>query len=196
MNVVPLRIITRQESVQVSNSPQTPVKKKSIFAPWLSLQRKMEVPSLDWLNSKSCGQRLRSTWYVSHWFSLKIVLPFFFVDSIAKSTCGASPLGTVQRTGRGRQWLYEFFRDAHGRRGCWFVLHTCDLPPQRGLFSLAVQHQSFLFCMFCVWTGFSLNNPLHQVVVARYSEPDLSIDFDNFVCCLVRLEFLFSEFSR
>lgn len=105
----------------------------------------MEVPSLDWSNLKSSGQRLRSIWYVSHWYCLKIALLFFSVDSVAKPTCGASPLGTVQRTGRGRQWLYEFFRDAHGCRGCWFVLHTCDSPAQRGLFPLAVQHHCFLF---------------------------------------------------
>ncbi|XP_034537827.1 calpain-2 catalytic subunit-like [Notolabrus celidotus] len=43
--------------------------------------------------------------------------------------------------------------------------------------------------------GFSLNNPLHQIIVARYSDPDLSIDFDNFVCCLVRLESLFKTFK-
>lgn len=43
--------------------------------------------------------------------------------------------------------------------------------------------------------GFSLNNALHQVIVARYSEPSLSINFDNFVCCLVRLETLFNTFN-
>lgn len=107
----------------------------------------MEVPSLDWSNSKSCGQRLRSTWYVSRCFCQKTVLPFNFVDSVAKSTCGASSLGSVQRTGRGRQWLHEFFGDAHGCRGCWFVLHTCDSPPQHGLFPLAVQRQCFLVCL-------------------------------------------------
>ncbi|KAM6977913.1 LOW QUALITY PROTEIN: calpain-2 catalytic subunit-like [Aplochiton taeniatus] len=41
--------------------------------------------------------------------------------------------------------------------------------------------------------GFKLNNPLHQLLVARYSDCDLTIDFDNFVCCLVRLESLFNE---
>uniref|UniRef100_A0A3P8VWN9 Calpain-2 catalytic subunit n=1 Tax=Cynoglossus semilaevis TaxID=244447 RepID=A0A3P8VWN9_CYNSE len=40
--------------------------------------------------------------------------------------------------------------------------------------------------------GFSLNNALHQIVVARYSDHN-SIDFDNFVCCLIRLESQFSE---
>ncbi|XP_015256962.1 PREDICTED: calpain-2 catalytic subunit-like [Cyprinodon variegatus] len=43
--------------------------------------------------------------------------------------------------------------------------------------------------------GFSLNNALHQIIVARYSE-QLSIDFDNFVCCLVRLETLFNVFKE
>ncbi|KAM7394872.1 hypothetical protein PAMP_021647 [Pampus punctatissimus] len=43
--------------------------------------------------------------------------------------------------------------------------------------------------------GFSLNNLLHQVLVARYSEPDLTIDFDSFVGCLVRLETMFNTFN-
>ncbi|XP_069022975.1 calpain-2 catalytic subunit-like [Embiotoca jacksoni] len=43
--------------------------------------------------------------------------------------------------------------------------------------------------------GFSLTSPLHQVLVARYSEADLTIDFDNFVGCLVRLETMFDTFS-
>ncbi|KAJ8366097.1 hypothetical protein SKAU_G00149280 [Synaphobranchus kaupii] len=43
--------------------------------------------------------------------------------------------------------------------------------------------------------GFSLNNPLHQILVARYSEPDLTIDFDNFVSCLIRLQSMFKTFK-
>ncbi|KAI1886369.1 hypothetical protein AGOR_G00213310 [Albula goreensis] len=43
--------------------------------------------------------------------------------------------------------------------------------------------------------GFSLNNSLHQITVARYSDPELTIDFDNFVGCLVRLETLFNTFK-
>lgn len=41
--------------------------------------------------------------------------------------------------------------------------------------------------------GFTLNNTVYQLLVARYSDPDMTIDFDNFVGCLMRLEMMFSE---
>ncbi|XP_068424552.1 calpain-2 catalytic subunit-like isoform X2 [Clinocottus analis] len=44
-------------------------------------------------------------------------------------------------------------------------------------------------------SGFSLNNSLYQIIVARYSDKDLTIDFDNFVCSMVRLESLFNVFK-
>ncbi|XP_061601823.1 calpain-2 catalytic subunit-like [Cololabis saira] len=43
--------------------------------------------------------------------------------------------------------------------------------------------------------GFLLNNPLHQIIVARYSDSNLTIDFDSFVSCLIRLELLFDTFK-
>uniref|UniRef100_A0A672TDE8 Calpain-2 catalytic subunit n=1 Tax=Sinocyclocheilus grahami TaxID=75366 RepID=A0A672TDE8_SINGR len=43
--------------------------------------------------------------------------------------------------------------------------------------------------------GFSLNNTLHQIMVARYSDTNLTIDFDNFVGCIVRLESMFKTFK-
>lgn len=38
-----------------------------------------------------------------------------------------------------------------------------------------------------------MNKKLHELIITRYAEPDLAIDFDNFVCCLVRLETMFRE---
>ncbi|XP_030628740.1 calpain-1 catalytic subunit b [Chanos chanos] len=43
--------------------------------------------------------------------------------------------------------------------------------------------------------GFKLNNKLNQILVARYAEKD-TIDFDNFVCCLVKLEAMFKAFRE
>uniref|UniRef100_A0AAQ5XMZ4 Calpain 11 n=1 Tax=Amphiprion ocellaris TaxID=80972 RepID=A0AAQ5XMZ4_AMPOC len=43
--------------------------------------------------------------------------------------------------------------------------------------------------------GFKLNNTLNQILVARYAENEM-IDFDNFICCLVKLEAMFRSFQH
>ncbi|XP_071397552.1 calpain-1 catalytic subunit b [Centroberyx affinis] len=43
--------------------------------------------------------------------------------------------------------------------------------------------------------GFKLNNRLNQMLVARYADNEL-IDFDNFTCCLVKLEAMFKAFQE
>uniref|UniRef100_A0A3Q3IXK8 Calpain 1, (mu/I) large subunit b n=1 Tax=Monopterus albus TaxID=43700 RepID=A0A3Q3IXK8_MONAL len=42
--------------------------------------------------------------------------------------------------------------------------------------------------------GFKLNNKLYQMLVARYADNEL-IDFDNFTCCLIKLETMFSTYT-
>ncbi|KGL79094.1 Calpain-2 catalytic subunit, partial [Tinamus guttatus] len=44
--------------------------------------------------------------------------------------------------------------------------------------------------------GFKLSCQLHQVIVARFADEELIIDFDNFVRCLIRLETLFKMFRK
>ncbi|XP_044145070.1 calpain-2 catalytic subunit [Bufo gargarizans] len=44
--------------------------------------------------------------------------------------------------------------------------------------------------------GFKLNSQLHQLLVARFADDNLCIDFDNFVRCLLRLEIMFKIFKR
>ncbi|RXN22518.1 calpain-2 catalytic subunit-like protein [Labeo rohita] len=44
--------------------------------------------------------------------------------------------------------------------------------------------------------GFNLNNTIFQLLVARYAETDMTLDFDNFVACLMRLEMMFRVFKK
>uniref|UniRef100_A0AAQ5Z8G2 Calpain-1 catalytic subunit n=1 Tax=Amphiprion ocellaris TaxID=80972 RepID=A0AAQ5Z8G2_AMPOC len=43
--------------------------------------------------------------------------------------------------------------------------------------------------------GFKLTNHLFQLIILRYTEEDMAVDFDNFVTCLVRLETMFKTFK-
>uniref|UniRef100_A0A3B5M7V6 EF-hand domain-containing protein n=1 Tax=Xiphophorus couchianus TaxID=32473 RepID=A0A3B5M7V6_9TELE len=43
-------------------------------------------------------------------------------------------------------------------------------------------------------TWFKLNNKLYQMLIARYADNEI-IDFDNFTCCLVKLETMFRIFQ-
>uniref|UniRef100_A0A3Q0RN32 Calpain 1, (mu/I) large subunit b n=1 Tax=Amphilophus citrinellus TaxID=61819 RepID=A0A3Q0RN32_AMPCI len=43
--------------------------------------------------------------------------------------------------------------------------------------------------------GFKLNNKLHQMLVARYADNEI-IDFDNFTCCVIKLEAMFRTFQH
>lgn len=51
----------------------------------------------------------------------------------------------------------------------------------------------FRFSISCCPPGFKLTNHLFQLIILRYTEADMAVDFDNFVTCLVRLETMFSE---
>ncbi|XP_037546072.1 calpain-1 catalytic subunit-like [Nematolebias whitei] len=42
--------------------------------------------------------------------------------------------------------------------------------------------------------GFRLNNKLYQMLIARYADKEI-IDFDNFTCCLIKLEAMFRTFQ-
>ncbi|XP_069811445.1 calpain-8-like isoform X1 [Dendropsophus ebraccatus] len=43
--------------------------------------------------------------------------------------------------------------------------------------------------------GFTLNNAIQQSIAKRYSDTDLTINFDSFISCMIRLETLFKMFN-
>uniref|UniRef100_A0A8C4NCK1 EF-hand domain-containing protein n=1 Tax=Eptatretus burgeri TaxID=7764 RepID=A0A8C4NCK1_EPTBU len=43
--------------------------------------------------------------------------------------------------------------------------------------------------------GIKLNNRVLQMVVMRFSDDQCQVDFDNYICCVVRLESMFRIFK-
>ncbi|XP_061663929.1 calpain-1 catalytic subunit-like [Syngnathoides biaculeatus] len=43
--------------------------------------------------------------------------------------------------------------------------------------------------------GFKMTNHLFQLIILRYTEENMTVDFDNFVICLIRLESMFRTFK-
>ncbi|XP_026854709.1 calpain-3b isoform X3 [Electrophorus electricus] len=43
--------------------------------------------------------------------------------------------------------------------------------------------------------GFHLNPQLHDIIAMRYASEHLYLDFDSYICCLVRLEGMFRAFK-
>ncbi|KAJ1148435.1 hypothetical protein NDU88_001271 [Pleurodeles waltl] len=90
---------------------------------------------------------------------------------------GSAKLGLVEFQilwNKMRRWLTIFLQHDLDRSG---TMSSCELR------------------MALETAGFKLNNKIMQVLVARYSDTDLGVDFDNFVCCLVKLEAMFRLFS-
>ncbi|XP_063079891.1 calpain-3b [Engraulis encrasicolus] len=43
--------------------------------------------------------------------------------------------------------------------------------------------------------GFHLNNQLYNIIAMRYADEKMELDFDSYICCLVRLEGMFRAFK-
>nr|XP_014354352.1 PREDICTED: calpain-1 catalytic subunit-like [Latimeria chalumnae] len=54
---------------------------------------------------------------------------------------------------------------------------------------------SYEMQLACKEAGFTVNQKVHDMIVRRYASQDLTIDFDNFIDCLIRLEILLEMFK-
>uniref|UniRef100_A0A672ZYR8 Calpain-2 catalytic subunit n=1 Tax=Sphaeramia orbicularis TaxID=375764 RepID=A0A672ZYR8_9TELE len=109
-------------------------------------------------------------------------------DGFSLGTC-RNMVNMLDKDGSGKLGLVEF-------KILWTKIETY-------LVILLTSSSFNIICIFCLYfflisyhvftVFFPLNNALHQILVARYSESDMIIDFDSFVGCLVRLETMFGE---
>uniref|UniRef100_A0A674I406 Calpain-1 catalytic subunit n=1 Tax=Terrapene triunguis TaxID=2587831 RepID=A0A674I406_9SAUR len=99
-----------------------------------------------------------------------------------------SMVNLMDRDGNGKLGLVEFNILWNKIRSYLVVFRKFDLD-KSGCMS------AYEMRMALESAGFKLNKKLYELIITRYSEPDLAIDFDNFVCCLVRLETMFRFFQ-
>uniref|UniRef100_A0A8B9KXF3 Calpain 1, (mu/I) large subunit a n=1 Tax=Astyanax mexicanus TaxID=7994 RepID=A0A8B9KXF3_ASTMX len=91
---------------------------------------------------------------------------------------------TLQKDGSARLGLVEF-QILWNKIRKWLVIYRQFDLDKSGTMS------SYEMRLAVESAGFKLNNRLNQILVARYAENEV-IDFDNFICCLVKLEAMFS----
>uniref|UniRef100_A0AAR2M194 Calpain-1 catalytic subunit n=1 Tax=Pygocentrus nattereri TaxID=42514 RepID=A0AAR2M194_PYGNA len=96
--------------------------------------------------------------------------------------------GCVQTDGSGKLGLTEFHVLWEKIKRYLTVFRQFDLDKSGSMSSYEMR-------MALEAAGFKLTNHLFQLIILRYTEQDLTVDFDNFVTCLVRLETMFKTFK-
>uniref|UniRef100_A0A2K6F391 Calpain-1 catalytic subunit n=1 Tax=Propithecus coquereli TaxID=379532 RepID=A0A2K6F391_PROCO len=99
-----------------------------------------------------------------------------------------SMVNLMDRDGNGKLGLVEFNILWNRIRNYLSVFRKFDLDKSGSMSAYEMR-------MAIESAGFKLNKKLYELIITRYSEPDLAVDFDNFVCCLIRLETMFRFFK-
>uniref|UniRef100_A0A2K5EUK8 Calpain-1 catalytic subunit n=1 Tax=Aotus nancymaae TaxID=37293 RepID=A0A2K5EUK8_AOTNA len=99
-----------------------------------------------------------------------------------------SMVNLMDRDGNGKLGLVEFNILWNRIRNYLSIFRKFDLDKSGSMSAYEMR-------MAIESAGFKLNKKLYELIITRYSEPDLAVDFDNFVCCLVRLETMFRFFK-
>lgn len=69
-----------------------------------------------------------------------------------------------------------------GARGC----------PEAGSWEVKSRGLNAAPCPICL-LGIKMNNKVTEVVVARYADDNMIVDFENFINCFLRLKAMFGE---
>ncbi|KAM6949588.1 calpain-1 catalytic subunit [Aplochiton taeniatus] len=106
-------------------------------------------------------------------------------DGFGEETC-RSMINLMDTDGSGKLGLTEFHVLWEKVKRYLTIFRQFDLDKSGTMSSYEMR-------MALESAGFKLTNHLFQLIILRYSEADLTLDFDNFVTCLIRLETMFSE---
>ncbi|KAK5858621.1 hypothetical protein PBY51_002748 [Eleginops maclovinus] len=107
-------------------------------------------------------------------------------DGFTKEAC-RSMINLMDTDGSGKLGLTEFHVLWEKIKRYLTIFRQFDLDKSGTMSSYEMR-------MALESAGFKLTNQLFQLIILRYTEADMAVDFDNFVTCLVRLETMFKTF--
>ncbi|KAF3837220.1 hypothetical protein F7725_004684 [Dissostichus mawsoni] len=108
-------------------------------------------------------------------------------DGFTKEAC-RSMINLMDTDGSGKLGLTEFHVLWEKIKRYLTIFRQFDLDKSGTMSSYEMR-------MALESAGFKLTNQLFQLIILRYTEADMAVDFDNFVTCLVRLETMFKTFQ-
>ncbi|KAM9834432.1 calpain-1 catalytic subunit [Syngnathus typhle] len=108
-------------------------------------------------------------------------------DGFTKEAC-RSMINLMDTDGSGKLGLVEFHVLWEKIKRYLTIFRNYDLDKSGTMSSYEMR-------MALESAGFKLTNHLFQLIILRYTEEDMAVDFDNFVTCLVRLESMFKTFK-
>ncbi|XP_034019871.1 calpain-1 catalytic subunit isoform X2 [Thalassophryne amazonica] len=108
-------------------------------------------------------------------------------DGFSKEAC-RSMINLMDKDGSGQLGLTEFHVLWEKIKRYLTIFRNFDLDKSGTMSSYEMR-------MALESAGFKLTNHLFQLIILRYTEADMAVDFDNFVTCLVRLETMFKTFQ-
>uniref|UniRef100_A0A4W6D9L9 Calpain-1 catalytic subunit n=1 Tax=Lates calcarifer TaxID=8187 RepID=A0A4W6D9L9_LATCA len=108
-------------------------------------------------------------------------------DGFTKEAC-RSMINLMDTDGSGKLGLTEFHVLWEKIKRYLTIFRQFDLDKSGTMSSYEMR-------MALESAGFKLTNQLFQLIILRYTEADMAVDFDNFVTCLVRLETMFKTFK-
>ncbi|XP_053199494.1 calpain-1 catalytic subunit [Scomber japonicus] len=108
-------------------------------------------------------------------------------DGFTKESC-RSMINLMDTDGSGKLGLAEFHVLWEKIKRYLTIFREFDLDKSGTMSSYEMR-------MALESAGFKLTNHLFQLIILRYTEADMAVDFDNFVTCLVRLETMFKTFK-